>query len=59
MTGNPYLALICHVERLFPDYGGGRIYFSLNLSVTMVGAAAQTDLLFLKPWNWKLAGVRA
>src|SRR4051812_44446914 len=64
----PAVDLICHVQRLGPEYDTGYVHFSLNLSVALSNweqLPGEADALnYLAPWRWgwnslRVVGLRA
>lgn len=48
------VAIICHLERLWPEYETGQAYFGLNLAASFdQQAGTETEALnLLLPWKW-------
>ncbi|MBL8189605.1 MAG: hypothetical protein JNK38_16460 [Acidobacteria bacterium] len=48
------VAIICHLERLWPEYEAGQAYFGLNLSASFDGESGSKEeaLSLLMPWLW-------
>ena len=48
------IAIICHIERLWPEYETGQAYFGLNLSASFDGEQGTKEeaLSLLMPWLW-------
>jgi hypothetical protein len=48
------IAILSHVERLWPVYTQDRIHLSVNLTVALTGSVDADDLHRLAPWTWTI-----